>query len=86
MLWLNSMTCCLIYQRKALFDHWPMSMIVYTGHLPRYMAIAEPNLMEWVPISSLEIPWHALPMAHTASQRALITCRDVTCSTEPLDM
>jgi hypothetical protein len=59
---------------------------VYTGHSPRYMAIAVPNLIEWVPISSLEIPSHALPMAHMALQRALITCRDVTCSTEPLDV
>ncbi len=80
------MTCFLIYQRKASLDHWLMSMIVYTGHLPRYMAIAAPDLMEWVPIFSLEIPRHALPMEPMALQRAVITCQDVTCLMEPLDV
>ncbi len=80
------MTCFLIYRRKALLDHWRMSMIAYTGHSPRYIAIAAPNLMEWVPILSLEIPRRALPMAPTALRRALITCWDVTCLTELLDM
>ena len=80
------MTCFLIYQRKALLDQWPMSMIVYTGHSPWYMAIGAPNLIEWVQISSLEIPRCALPMVHRALRRALITCRDMTCLTVPLDM
>ncbi len=75
-----------MYRRRALLDHRPMSMIVYTGNSPRYIAIAVPDLMEWVPILSLEIPRHALPMAPTALWSALITCRDVMCSTEPLDM
>ena len=75
-----------MYQRKALLDHWPMSMIVYTGHSPRYMAIAVPNLMEWVPISCFAIPRCASLMALAASRRELITCRDVMWSMDPLDM
>jgi hypothetical protein len=80
------MTYFLIYQRKALLDHRLMGMIVYTRHLPRYTAFAVPNLMQWVPISSLQIPRCALPMTHMASLRALITCRDVTCLMEPLEV
>ncbi len=75
-----------MYHQRVSLDHRPMSMIVYTRQSPRYIAIAAPNLMEWVPILSLEIPRHALPIAPTALQSALITCRVVMCSTKLLDM
>ncbi len=42
-----------------MLDHWPMIIIVYTEHSPRYMAIVAPNLMEWVPNSCFAIPRRA---------------------------
>ena len=35
--WLNSMTCFLMYLRKASLDQRPISMIMNMGHSPRYM-------------------------------------------------
>ena len=44
--WLNSMTCFLMYLRKASLDQRPISMIMKTGHSPRYIAMAAPDLIE----------------------------------------
>ncbi len=44
------------YRKKALLDQRPMSIIVLTGHSPRYITIAAPDLIEWVPILCLAIP------------------------------
>ena len=44
--WLNSITCFLMYLRKASLDQRPISMIMNTGHSPRYIAMAAPDLIE----------------------------------------
>lgn len=49
---LNSLTCRRMYLRKASLDHLPRSMMVYTGTLARYMAIAAPLRAEWSPTLS----------------------------------
>jgi hypothetical protein len=41
---LNSLTCFLMYLRKALLDHLPNSIILNTGIPARYIAIAAPLL------------------------------------------
>jgi hypothetical protein len=51
-----------------------MSMMVKMGTLSRYMAIAAPLWMEWVPQSSALKPRTSLPMIVTV---ALILCRMV---------
>ncbi len=40
-LWLNSITCFLMYRKKELLDHWPMSMVHWAftqvhGHCGRF--------------------------------------------------
>ena len=70
-----------MYLRNASLDQRPMSMIVKTGHSPKYIAMAAPDLIECVPIWSFVMPSRCSPIATTASRRALITCSDVTCVT-----
>ena len=49
---LNSFTCFLIYRRKASLDQRPSNMIVKTGTLARYIAMAA----QWRPIYSAVKP------------------------------
>jgi len=77
--WLNSITCFLMYLRKALLDQHPISMIMNTGHSPRYIAMAAPDLIECVPTSSFLMPSFTYPMDPTASLNAFIMCVDGTC-------
>ncbi len=67
------MTCFQMYSKKELLDHQPMGLTVFTGHSLRYIAIAAPDLIEWVPIWCLAIPSQVSPMAPTTSGSALIT-------------
>ena len=65
-------TCFWIYRRKASLDHLPMIMIVKVGTLARYIAIAAPERMEWVPMSSGPKPRISLPIALTMFLRAVL--------------
>ncbi len=49
--------------RRCLTISWWAWLCI--GHLPRYMAVAALDLMEWVLIFSLEISRRSLPMSHT---------------------
>ncbi len=77
--WLNSITCFLMYLRKTLLDQRPISMIMNTGHSPRHIAMAAPDLIECVPTSSFLMPRFTSLMAPTASLDAFIMCVVVTC-------
>jgi hypothetical protein len=55
-------------------------MMVYTGTSPRDIAIAAPDLIEWVPISPFSMLTLSLPTASTAASRAFTSMADVTCS------
>jgi hypothetical protein len=64
----NSWTCFLMYLRKAVLDHLPISMIEKTGTPARYMAIAAPEQMDLVPISDRWIPSFVSPIETTTSR------------------
>ena len=68
---------------NASLDQQPISMIMKTGHSPRYIAMAAPDLIECVPTFSLLKPSLASPIAPTASRRALIMWSEVTWSIIP---
>ena len=67
-LWENCSTCFLMYLRKASLLHLPMSIIVKIGTLSRYIAMAAPLRMEWVPQSSALKPRTSSPMIVTAAR------------------
>ena len=48
----NCSTCLRIYRRNASEDQRPIIMIENVGTLSRYIAIAAPDLIECVPMSS----------------------------------
>jgi hypothetical protein len=75
-----------MYLRKASLDQRPISMIMNTGHSPRYIAMAAPNLIECVPASSFLIPSFTPHIALTKSLNAWIMCVDVSCSRCPFTM
>ena len=54
--------------------------MVKTGHSPRYMAIAAPDRIEWVPTSSFLIPSLSSPTDSTAACRACTISLDEMCS------
>ena len=64
----NSWTCFLVYLRKAVLDHLPISMIEKTGTPARYMAIAAPERMDLVQISDRQMPSFVLPIVNTPSR------------------
>ncbi len=85
--WLNSITCFLMYLRKALLDQRPISMIMNTtGHSPRYIAMAAPNLIKCVPTFSFLIPSFTPHIALTESLNTWIMCVDVSCLRCPFTM
>ncbi len=49
MLKVNSSICILMYFMKELLAHLPIIIIAKTGTPPRYIAIADPDLIECVP-------------------------------------
>ena len=55
-------------------------MIVYTGHSPKYIAIAAPDLIECVPTSDALIPNTSSPIEMTADRRACVISAEVMCS------
>ena len=67
--WLNCSTCLRMYSKKASEDQRPISMIVYTGISSRYIAMAAPDLMEWVPISDILKPSDDSPIECAAARR-----------------
>ena len=72
-----------MYLRKAWLDHLPIIMIVKTGHSPKYMAIAAPDLIEWVPMSLALTPSMSSPIAMTDALRESTISSDVMCSMRP---
>ena len=62
-----------MYLRKASEDQRPMSMIVKVGTLSRYIVIADPERIEWVPISSRWKHRQSLPTFWVAEQIFLRT-------------
>ena len=61
-----------------------MSMMVYTGTSSRYIAIAAPDLMEWVPNSEGSNPKVLLPIAFAADLRAVMASELETWKVFPL--
>ncbi len=61
----NSCTCFLKYFKKAVLDHRPMIMIEKIGTPVRYIAIAAPLLIKFVPISDHRIPSFVSPIVST---------------------
>ena len=59
---------------NAMLDHRPIIMIAKTGTPPRYIAIAAPARMEWVPTSCCWMRRLSSPMATTPSRRADSMC------------
>jgi len=64
---LNSLTCFLMYLKKASLDQRPSNMMVNTGTWAKYIAMAAPLLAEWRPISFAENPKESGPTAVAAS-------------------
>ena len=58
-------------------------MIMNTGHLLKYIAIAAPNLIECAQTSSFLIPSLASPIAPTMSRSVSIRWSNVTCAMIP---
>ena len=80
----NCSTCFRMYRRKASLDHRPIIMIVNVGTLARYMAMAEPDLMECVPISSGSKPRLSFPICAAADRSLVRTVADVIVLSLPL--
>ena len=72
-----------MYRRKASLDQRPIIIMTKTGHSPRNIAIAAPDLMEWHPISSALNPRRSSPTAVTAHRRAVTSSSDAMCSIRP---
>ena len=62
-----------MYLRKASEDQRPMSMMVKVGSPSRYIAMAAPERMEWVPMSSGWKPTQSLPTFSAAERSFLRT-------------
>ncbi len=71
--WLNCSTWFWMYRRKASELHLPMSIMVYTGILSRYIAIAAPDRIECVPMSDILNPSVVSPIACAPAQRDCTT-------------
>ena len=77
MLWVNCSTCFQMYLRKALEDQRPMSMMVKVGTLSRYIAMAAPEQMEWVPMSLGWKPRRSFPTFLAAERSFLRTVEEL---------
>ncbi len=62
-LWLHYLTCFQMYRKKASLVQRPIIMMRQTEQLPKNMAIAAPNLIKCMPISSFLICSTSSPMA-----------------------
>jgi hypothetical protein len=65
---------------KAVLDQHPISIIANTGTPPRYIAIAAPARIEWVPtlwrwIRSFALPTGTMPLRKADSTILLVTCK-----------
>ena len=77
MLLLRSLTWMRIYRRKALLAHYPMIMIVSGYTLDRYISMANPDRMEWVPTSLCENPSLSSPKVSVPSLNDLVLIWEV---------
>ncbi len=66
-----------------MLDQQPINIIMKTGHSTRYIAIAAPNLIKCVPMSSFFIPSLTSLIALTASHKTFIIWAEVTRSMMP---
>ena len=73
-----------MYRRKASLDHLPIIMIVKVGTPARYIAIAAPERMEWVPMSLGSNPSFSSPMRCPADCSFVRTVLDVIVRSLPL--
>ena len=73
----NPSTCFLMYARKALLDHRPIIMMVKVGTRAKCIAIAAPDLIECVPMSSRLKPRVSNPIAFTVTLRAFLMTVEV---------
>ncbi len=73
-----------MYFIKELLAHRPIIMMAKTGTLLRYIAIADPNLIECVPTSRASMRGEDSPYAFTPSHRAFSTVLILICSILPL--
>ena len=69
---LRSLTWMQIYRRKELLAHQPMIMIVSRYTLARYSSMANPDLMECVPLSLCENPSLYSPKENVPDLRDLV--------------
>ena len=72
MLWLNWSICFLMYLKKASLDQWPIIMIRKGGTLSSAIAMAPPDLIEWVPKSPFSTPRLVYPIDSAALSIALM--------------
>ena len=79
-LWLNCFTYFLVYLRKASLDHRLIIVMLWTGHLPRYINIAAPDLIECVHVSSFLIHRISSPIETNADRKADAISFKVVCS------
>ena len=66
-----------MYLRKASDDRRPMSMMVKVGTPSRYIAMAAPKQMEWVPMLLGWKPRRSLPTFLAAERSFLRTVEDL---------
>ena len=78
-LWVNCSTWRRIYRRNASEDHLPIIMMEKVGTPSKYIAIADPDLIECVPISSFENPRRFSPMAAAADRSLFRAVVDEIC-------
>ena len=75
-LWVNFSTSFRMYLRKVSEDQRPMSMMVKVGTTSRYIAMASPERMEWVPMSSGWKPRRSSPNFLAVERSFLRTVED----------
>ena len=80
----NCSTCFLIYRRNASLNHLPIIMMVKVGTLARYIAMADPDLIECVPISTGSKPKSSFPTRWPADCNFIQTVLDVMVRSLPL--
>ena len=61
-----------MYHSKVFICHLPMRMLVYTDNLSNFITIAEPDLMEWFPMSVVLDPNFSLPVKFYVALREVL--------------
>lgn len=82
----NWRICFLMYLMKESLRQRPMSMMVMMGTPDRYIAMAPPERMEWVPMSLALKPRASSPMLSTAQRSILRTWSRVRMASVPASL